>query len=153
MKHLPSISRLAGLLWAAAAPLIGLGQAASPIGIWVDDAASARIEIYSCGPDELCGKLVWLRPSPSDSTTARPLLDAHNPDATKRKHPLLNLRILQGLRYDANDKRWEGGEIYDPENGRTYSCYLRLHSPNRLEVKGYIGFSLLGRSHYWTRLR
>jgi uncharacterized protein (DUF2147 family) len=152
MKRLLGISWLISLLlWAAAAPLIGLGQAQTPVGVWVDDAASTRIEIYSCGANELCGKLVWLRPS--DSTATRPLLDAHNPDATKRKHPLLNLRILQGLRYDANAKRWDGGEIYDPENGRTYSCYLRLHSPNRLEVKGYIGFSLLGRSHYWTRLR
>lgn len=131
---------------------LGWGQTPSPLGVWADDSENTHIELYSCGNKELCGKLVWLRPA-ADSAATRPLLDVHNPDAAKRQHTLLNLRILRGLRYDASDERWEDGEIYDPNNGRTYSCYLRLHSKNRLEVKGYIGFPLLGRSHYWTRVR
>lgn len=134
------------------APQAGLSQAVTPVGVWVDDAGDSRVEIYSCGPQELCGKLVWLRPA-GDSTATTPVLDTRNPDSSKRKQPLLNKRILQGLLYDADDNRWEDGEIYDPRNGRTYSCYLRVLSKNRLEVKGYIGFSFIGRSHYWTRVR
>ncbi|TGE04272.1 DUF2147 domain-containing protein [Hymenobacter fodinae] len=133
-------------------PAAGLGQSLSPVGVWADDSQNTHIELYSCGNKELCGKLVWLRPT-TDSTAAYPQLDVHNPDPAKRQHPMHNLRILRGLRYDASDERWEDGEIYDPNNGRTYSCYVRLHSKNRLEVKGYIGFPLLGRSHYWTRVR
>ncbi|TGD80477.1 DUF2147 domain-containing protein [Hymenobacter wooponensis] len=144
------LTLLLGLL----ASVAGLGQSSSPVGVWVDDSANTHIEIFSCGKKELCGKLVWLRPTSDSTATARqPQLDVHNPDAAKRQTPLLHLRILRGLRYNTNDERWEDGEIYDPNNGRTYSCYLRLHSKNRLEVKGYIGFPLLGRSHYWTRLR
>jgi uncharacterized protein (DUF2147 family) len=147
--------------WLTGLPLVAVvlsastltqGQTLSPVGVWADDTENTHIELYLCGTKQLCGKLVWLRPT-VDSTAARPLLDVHNPDATKRQHPLLTLRILRGLRYNASNERWEDGEIYDPNNGRTYSCYLRLHSKNRLEVKGYIGFPLIGRSHYWTRVR
>ncbi len=46
---------------------------------------------------------------------------------------------------------WEGGKIYDPESGKTYKCKLTLIDPNRLEVRGFIGFSLLGRTEVWTK--
>lgn len=151
-KLLTQTCWLPGLLLGFLTPLSGLGQSASPLGVWADEEGETHIELYSCGSQELCGKLVWLRPSP-DSTATAPLLDSRNPDATKRGQPLLQTRVLRKLRYDADDQRWEDGEIYDPHNGRTYSCYLRLLSKNRLEVKGYIGFSFIGRSHYWTRVR
>lgn len=145
-------SWLPALLLSLLAPLSVLGQSASPVGVWADEDGDSHVEIFSCNPQELCGKLVWLRPSADSTVTAR-TLDTRNPEAAKRTQPLLNLRILQGLRYDSDDQRWEDGEIYDPRNGRTYSCYLRLLSKNRLEVKGYIGFSFIGSSHYWTRVR
>jgi uncharacterized protein (DUF2147 family) len=151
-KLLTPKSWLSGLLLGILVPLGALGQSASPVGVWADEDGDSHIEIFACNPQQLCGKLVWLRPA-SDSTATAPTLDTRNPDEAKRTQPLLNLRILQGLRYDSDDQRWEDGEIYDPRNGRTYSCYLRLLSKNQLEVKGYIGFSFIGRSHYWTRVR
>ncbi|QJX48505.1 DUF2147 domain-containing protein [Hymenobacter taeanensis] len=144
--------RLSALALGLCVSTTGLGQGLSPVGVWLDDSSNTHIELYTCNDKQLCGKLVWLQPM-ADSAARRPQLDAHNPDATKRQHPLLNLQVLRGLRYDASDARWEDGEIYDPNNGRTYSCYLRLLSKNRLEVKGYIGFPFIGRSHYWTRVR
>jgi len=44
-----------------------------------------------------------------------------------------------------------GGTIYDPDSGRTYRCKLELLGPDRLQVRGFIGFALLGRSQVWTR--
>lgn len=76
-------------------------------------------------------------------------LDVHNPDSALRRRSLLGILLLQGFRYD--DGAWTGGTIYDPQNGKTYSCTLRLKSANVLEVRGYVGLSLFGRTETWTR--
>ena len=121
-----------------------------PLGVWMDDSGDSHIELYRCG-EELCGRLVWLRePTAADG---KPRLDQRNPTAARRTQPLLSLTVLRNLRHTPENDRWEGGEIYDPENGRTYSCYVSAASKDRLEVKGYIGFSTIGRSHYWQRVK
>lgn len=79
-----------------------------------------------------------------------PRLDANNPDPALRRRPLLGVALLQGFRYA--EGAWTGGTIYDPNNGKTYSCTLRLPSANALEVRGYVGLSLFGRTETWTRL-
>ncbi|UYZ60344.1 DUF2147 domain-containing protein [Hymenobacter latericus] len=124
--------------------------AAMPLGVWADEQGESHIELYRCG-EQLCGKIVNLQ-QPNDAE-GHPRLDVHNPDPKKRTQPHLGLVVLQNLRYDAGSNRWDGGEIYDPENGRTYSCFVRQLGPDKLEVKGYIGFALVGRSQYWTRVR
>ncbi|SHJ49391.1 Uncharacterized conserved protein, DUF2147 family [Hymenobacter daecheongensis DSM 21074] len=137
------------LLWLAV-PFGPRAQSPVPFGVWADDTGDTHIEIYRCG-ERLCGRVVWLR-EPLDANTGRPKLDQRNPNADKRTQPLHNLVVLQDLRYNPDSERWEDGQIYDPASGRTYSCYMRL-SKDRLEVKGFIGFSLIGRSHYWARVR
>jgi len=77
-------------------------------------------------------------------------LDTHNPDESRRSQTLLGQVIMQGLKYDGNGK-WSGGTIYDPDSGRHYKCHLELLDKDRLQVRGFIGFSLLGRSQVWTR--
>jgi uncharacterized protein (DUF2147 family) len=128
-----------------------VAQTVVPLGVWADDTGESHIELYRCG-ELLCGRLVWLQ-EPQESNTGRPKADSHNPDPAKRTQPLQNMPVLQGLRYNASADRWEDGQIYDPSNGHTYSCYLGLVNKDKLEVKGYIGFSLIGRSHYWVRVR
>ena len=61
----------------------------------------------------------------------------------------IELTIMEGFSY--NGKIWSGGTVYDPENGKTYKCKLTLRKDGRLEVRGYIGFSLIGRTEIWTR--
>ncbi|PQJ78395.1 DUF2147 domain-containing protein [Polaribacter porphyrae] len=68
--------------------------------------------------------------------------------ANKNK-PILGLEILTGLEKD--DDEWSGGKILDPRNGKVYKCYIELVEPNKLKLRGYIGFSLLGKTKYWTR--
>ncbi|UOG77011.1 DUF2147 domain-containing protein [Hymenobacter tibetensis] len=134
-------------------PLAAWAQTPSappPLGVWADDSGDSHIELYRCG-EELCGRLVWLR-QPTDAN-GKPRLDERNPKEERRTQPLHNLTVLQHLRYSPENERWEGGEIYDPENGRTYSCYVGAAGKDRLEVKGYIGFSMIGKSHYWQRVK
>ena len=78
--------------------------------------------------------------------------DSQNPDAKLRSRPRLGLVFMQGFKYD-DDNKWDDGKIYDPESGKTYSCYMKMESANTMEVKGYIGFSLIGKSQSWTRVK
>jgi uncharacterized protein (DUF2147 family) len=78
-------------------------------------------------------------------------LDAQNPDAALRTRDLLGTIILKNFRFDGKNA-WRGGTVYDPENGKTYKCILRLRNANTLVVRGYIGISLVGRTVIWTRL-
>ncbi|MHB0755431.1 DUF2147 domain-containing protein [Polaribacter sp. M15] len=63
--------------------------------------------------------------------------------------PILGLEILTGLEKDGDE--WSGGEILDPRNGKIYKCYIELVKPNKLKLRGYVGFSLLGKTKYWKR--
>jgi uncharacterized protein (DUF2147 family) len=57
--------------------------------------------------------------------------------------------ILKGFEKDG-DNEYEDGTIYDPKNGKTYSCIIRQKG-NKLSVRGYIGVSLIGRTTTWTK--
>ncbi|PWG04493.1 DUF2147 domain-containing protein [Polaribacter aquimarinus] len=65
--------------------------------------------------------------------------------------PILGLNILTGLEKD--DDEWSGGKILDPRNGKIYKCYIKLEEPNKLKIRGYIGFALIGKTAYWTRAK
>ncbi len=64
--------------------------------------------------------------------------------------PIIGLQVIEGLAV-AGENRWENGACYDPESGNSYKCKIRLASPDRLEVRGFIGFSLFGRTYVLTR--
>ena len=74
----------------------------------------------------------------------------NNPDLNLRKKPVLGLEIVKGFAY-AGDSKWVDGKVYDPKNGKTYSGKMTLVSPNQLNLRGFIGISLLGRTTTWTR--
>ena len=129
---------------------IASAQTVSPIGVWTNSEKKATFEIYKCG-DNLCGKIVSLT-VPNDPATGKAKTDSQNPDPKLRNRPRLGLVFMQGFRYD-DDNKWDEGKIYDPESGKTYSCYMKMESANTMEVKGYIGFSLIGKSQAWTRVK
>jgi len=72
-----------------------------------------------------------------------------NCEGAKKDQPIEGLVIIEDLQKD--DDEYNGGTILDPENGKTYKCYLQLVETNKLKVRGYLGFSLLGRTQYWRR--
>lgn len=68
-----------------------------------------------------------------------------------RTRPLIGMQFMKGFEYDG-DNKWDEGTIYDPESGKTYSCYMKMLGKDKMEVKGYIGISLIGRAQTWTRV-
>ncbi len=118
------------------------------IGNWLTAGKEpAKIQIYNSG-EKFYGKIVWLKNSTSNGI---PKVDNKNPDIGKRTNPIIGLLLLTGFKFDGDDE-WKGGTIYDPESGKTYSCYLTLKGNNTLKVRGYIGISLLSRTETWARV-
>ena len=118
------------------------------VGVWLtagDD--NAKVEIFDSNT-KYYGKIVWLKNPIRDGGKA---LDVNNPDVSKRKNPIIGLQIISGFEYNPDDKIWENGKIYDPQSGKTYSCNIKKEG-NKLKVRGYIGFSLLGRTEIWTKV-
>jgi uncharacterized protein (DUF2147 family) len=127
--------------------LAGGSDTVSPVGIWKND--DATFEIFE-NQGKLSGKIVALReprtPEGKDKT------DIHNPDAAKRERPIIGLVFLSGFT-QKSQTRWENGTIYDPKSGNTYSCSMELDGPEKINMRGFIGISLIGRTDVWTRVR
>ncbi len=73
----------------------------------------------------------------------------------ERKDKLvLGMNIIRNVKQNADDKGlWDGGEILDPNNGKTYKVRMKpVDGGKTLEVRGYIGAPLLGRTQTWTRV-
>lgn len=123
-----------------------LAQTADAIlGNWLNEEKDAKIQIYKTG-SAYFGKIVWLKnPNEADGT---PKIDKKNNAAALRSRPIMNLVILTKFNFD--DGEWEDGEIYDPKSGKTYSSNMKLKG-DKLEIRGYVGISLLGRTTVWTR--
>lgn len=120
------------------------------IGNWKNGEGTGIINIYRTTSGHYAGKIVWLK-EPIDPDTGQPKLDKRNPDESKRTQPTLGLVNLHGFTYNAEDKEWVDGNIYDPKVGKEYSCKMKLKDNNTLEVRGYIGVSVFGRTDTWTR--
>lgn len=120
------------------------------LGTWLTGSKKGHVQIYKQG-DRYFGKIIWLK-EPNDPATGKPKLDTKNSDTQKKSRPILGMVNLSNFKYDG-DNVWEEGKIYDPENGKEYSCKMRLINPNQLDVRGYIGVSLLGRTDNWVRVK
>jgi uncharacterized protein (DUF2147 family) len=121
------------------------------IGNWKNGEGTGVVQIYKTTSGHYAGKIVWLK-EPIDPETGKPKLDKRNPDAALRNVPTLGLVNLKAFQFNTTDKIWENGTIYDPKVGKEYSCKATLTSKNTLEVRGFIGVSLFGRTDTWTRM-
>lgn len=117
------------------------------VGIWVTSGKEpAKIQIYRSG-EKYYGKVIWLE---SPAANGKPRVDGNNPVKAKRSSPVVGLVILTGFTFNGKDE-WRGGDIYDPESGKTYSSYMYLKNRNTLKVRGFLGMALFGRTETWTR--
>jgi uncharacterized protein (DUF2147 family) len=123
--------------------------AAAPQGVWIIEGGVAAIELLPCG-DQLCGRIVGLQNPVDAAGNAR--RDRYNPIAAKREALMCGLVVMQGF-VPAGAGSWEGGSIYNPLDGQTYSGSLTVLSDNALRVRAYLGTPLFGRSQTWTRTR
>ena len=125
-------------------------------GLWEVADGDGRIEIYRCAA-KYCGRIAWLKEPlyPADDKggmAGKPLVDRENPQKELASRPQLGLRIMEGYTF-RGDGFWDNGTIYNTENGKSYSSNIRLHSADRLELRGYIGLPLLGGSTVWKRVQ
>ena len=117
----------------------------TPHGHWLTEDENAVVEFYDC-EDELCGWLVWLEEGGEE-------FDLENPDEDLRDRPLCELVMVWALERDPDrPDEWRGGHIYAPDDGRTYNARIRVEGEDRMELRGYVGRPLLGRSQIWTRV-
>ena len=124
------------------------------LGLWITPDKDCKIEIFKCG-SKYCGRIAWLKDPlyPADDEggmAGKPIVDRENPNPDLRSRPLMGLQLMGSFTYIGKNV-WEKGTIYNPDNGKTYKCKMTLASPNRLEVRGYVGIPLLGANSIWTR--
>jgi len=122
-----------------------IGQ--SVFGKWktIDDntgEAKSVVEIFE-EDGKVYGKIIQIvNPDRQDAV-------CDNCSGEDEGQPILGMTIIRGLEKDGNE--YNSGKILDPESGKLYKCYIELEDNDSLKVRGYIGFSLLGRTQYWER--
>jgi uncharacterized protein (DUF2147 family) len=120
------------------------------IGIWEPSNGKARVKVEKIGT-RYYGKIVWLK-EPNDPETGKPKVDKNNSDANLQNVPLKGYRLLKDFNFKSGNE-WDGGTIYDPENGSTYDCVITMKDNNTLDIRGFIGISAFGRTDVWKRLQ
>lgn len=113
------------------------------IGTYMLLGNKGKVSIEKRG-NKYFGTVVW--------TQTQGLLDVHNPDESERKKTVVGKEVLKNFTYSKNDV-WENGTIYDPRKGKTYSCKITRMENGNLKVRPFIGFSLLGKTLEWKRLK
>jgi uncharacterized protein (DUF2147 family) len=115
--------------------------------VWYNQEKTAKVQIFKATDGKFYGKIVWLKEPNNEE--GKPKVDKNNPDKAKKSTPLMGLQLLKGFKKDG-DTEYEDGTIYDPKNGKTYSCKINRKGET-LEVRGYVGISLIGRTTIWTK--
>jgi uncharacterized protein (DUF2147 family) len=122
----------------------------SPAGLWktIDDSTgqpSGLVRIREVN-GQYEGKVEKIFPKPGEEPNPK----CEKCEGSRRNQPVIGMTILWGLTKQGDE--YQGGEILDPENGKVYRARMRfLESGKKLDVRGFIGFSLIGRSQIWIR--
>ena len=140
------------LLWMGIARACGAADPLSPVGLWqtIDDKTKlarslVRIVEVNGALEGRVEKLLNRLPDDDPEGLCRKC------EGDRRDKPILGMKILWELRKDGDDYR--GGEILDPKNGKTYRCKMQvIDAGTRLNVRGFIGVSLIGRTQTWNRV-
>lgn len=134
------------------AGIAGLGLAATPVGVWttIDDETGKKRSIVRIAEvnGELQGVVEQIFDQPGDDP--KHLCDKCKGE--RKDKPIVGMTILWGLKQ--HGREWSGGEILDPKKGKLYRCKLTPSEDGRqLNVRGFIGVSLIGRSQIWHRVQ
>lgn len=125
------------------------GYSQTVVGKWktIDDETGKEksiVEIYE-NKGKIYGKVIEILQEENKKKICT------NCSGEDKDKPVLGLTIIKGLKKDGNE--YSSGKILDPKNGKLYSCFIILENPNKLKVHGYIGFSFIGRTQYWYRVK
>jgi len=137
------------IAWGLATVLIAPAFAGDPSGTWLTEGGKSQIRLAHCG-EALCGRIQWLK-EPSDPATGKPKRDIRNPDPGKRDRPIIGVDILMGMKPGETTDQW-AGDIYNPEDGKTYQARLTLQDARTLQLKGCVLGGLICKSQAWSRV-
>jgi uncharacterized protein (DUF2147 family) len=138
------------------AALLGLASSLafaqmSPVGLWrtIDDETKTEkslVRITEAG-GVMTGKVEKI----ADPAKANANCDKCTDE--RKDKPVLGMTILRGVKPSSDAGTWEGGDILDPNNGKIYKVRLKpIDGGKQMEVRGFIGVSLLGRTQTWVRV-
>ena len=135
---------LAALAVSAAASASGPAFAADPTGIWLSQDGDVKMKVARCG-EAVCSTIAWLK-EPNDEN-GKPKTDQNNPDASKRSRPIIGSPIILPMKADGADK-WSG-QVYNAEDGKTYSGSFALSGASKADLKGCV--AIICKTKTWTR--
>ncbi len=146
---------LAGLVWLLCSST-AWANGDQLLGVWLSPDDKATIEIYQ-QDGKYSGRIIDLKeplyPAGDESgLEGQPKIDRNNPDEALQDRPVIGLNLLRGFVYKGESKgvhQWHKGKIYDPGNGKDYKCTIKLNADGTLNLRGYIGISLFGRTQIW----
>ncbi|AIL44210.1 Uncharacterized protein conserved in bacteria [Elizabethkingia miricola] len=101
------------------------------------------VEIFKKSDGKYYGKVIQLLIKPADPNCSGCKDD-------RKDKPILGMEVIRGLSKDGSE--FTKGTITDPKNGKTYKCTIKKEGEDKLNVRGYIGFSALGRSQTWYKV-
>ena len=124
------------------------------VGLWktIDDTTrqpKALIQIEENSDHTLSGRIIKL----FSQTNQPPAVLCTHCEGEKKNQPLIGMVILEHLKQSKeNEKAWINGQILDPKNGKNYHCNVQLlENGQKLQVRGYIGLPVFGRSQIWLK--
>lgn len=135
---------------AVLAPAGARAQEASPVGLWknIDDETGkpkALIRITETN-GELKGKIEKLFLAPGEEQNPK----CDQCEGARKDQPIIGMTILWSMKQDGGE--YNGGQILDPANGKIYKSKMSFaDSSRKLNVRGYIGMPMLGRTQTWLR--
>ena len=130
-------------------PLFLYAQTDKIQGIWFTEEGTSTVEVTKSSNGTYVGKINWLE-EPNEN--GKPKVDEENSDPELAKRPIMGLSIVKDFQYNSKKERWDEGSIYDPDNGKTYKCKIKLNKDGTLKIRGFIGVSIIGRTTKWTRV-
>ena len=138
-------------LAAALCALAGIAFAqATPVGLWktIDDETGKEKSFVRIteAAGVLSGKVEKIVDPAKQEQVCQECTDA------RKGQKVLGMTIIEGLKKNDDGTMWEGGTILDPNNGKVYKARMSLKDGGRtLDVRGFIGFALIGRTQTWQR--
>ena len=121
------------------------------LGKWISTDKSVVVQVYKQGND-FKAKVIWFDERLGSGTPMNSRHDTHNPNGNLRTRKVLGMDILNGLKYNSINRRWENGKIYDASSGRTWDTFAEITDKGELYVRGFWKFAWLGKSLYFNRI-
>lgn len=114
------------------------------IGEWYTAEDRSVVEIYK-KDNKYYAKIIWV------NEKERGKLDTNNPNEKLRSRPVEGIVFMKGFIFDEKAQSWKSGKVYDPESGNVYSGTMKLIDKDNMDLRGFVGVTLLGRTEAWKR--